>query len=76
MIFSVDLDIKFLMKKIRPSVRDGSSPDGGAKSLIEVSPLLTQREELKFHRVIKTNSQVMDTLHCQSRTKVKVVKWC
>ena len=26
--------------------------------------------------VIKTNSQVMDTLHCQSRTKVKVVKWC
>ena len=25
---------------------------------------------------IKTNSQVMDTLHCQSRTKVKVVKWC
>ena len=25
---------------------------------------------------VKTNSQVMDTLHCQSRTKVKVVKWC
>ena len=24
----------------------------------------------------KTNSQVMDTLHCQSRTKVKVVEWC
>ena len=24
----------------------------------------------------ETNSQVMDTLHCQSRTKVKVVKWC
>ena len=26
--------------------------------------------------LFETNSQVMDTLHCQSRTKVKVVKWC
>ena len=23
-----------------------------------------------------TNSQIRDTLHCQSRTKVKMVKWC
>ena len=32
--------------------------------------------DLGFKLDIMTNSQVMDTLHCQSRTKVKVVKWC
>ena len=35
MIFSVDLDIKFLMIKIRHSVRDGSSPYKVAKSFME-----------------------------------------
>ena len=26
--------------------------------------------------LLMTNSQIRDTLHCQSQTKVKVVKWC
>ena len=53
MIFSVDLDIKFLMKKSAPPSgmilpwRRGEIPDGGVA--------LTQREELKFHRVINND---------------------
>ena len=29
-----------------------------------------------LNNVHKTNSQIRDTLHCQSQTKMKVVKWC
>ena len=54
--------------------------------LTMVKALYWQMNELLKHALlrltrksaldIETNSQVMDTLHCQSRTKVKVVKWC
>ena len=46
MIFSVDLDIKFLMKKSAPP--SGEIPDGGVA--------LTQREELKFLAGINHNT--------------------
>ena len=54
MIFSVDLDIKFLMKKSAPPSgmllpwRRGEIPDGGVA--------LTQREELKFLAGINHNT--------------------
>ena len=54
MIFSVDLDIKFLMKKSAPPSgmllpwRRGETPDGGVA--------LTQREELKFLAGINHNT--------------------
>ena len=54
MMFPVDFDIKFVMKKIRPSIRDGSSPYGGAKSLMEWSPLLRGRSWNSIESLIMT----------------------
>ena len=36
----------------------------------------TAHSTLFTAQMLMTNSQIRDTLHCQSRTKVKVVKWC
>ena len=49
MMFSVDFDIKFVMKKSAPP-SGINPPDEGAK-ILDGGVALTQGEDVKFHRV-------------------------
>ena len=74
-MFSIDFDINFVMKKIRPSIRDCSSLRRGKIPYGGVA--LTQGEELKFLAGINHNTLFvfMHDMICMILIACKELHW-